>query len=376
MPSTAVSPSARIMTDRIESRAPFDILRYANCWEDADILCEALEPKPGRRILSIASAGDNSFALAAEGAELIAADLSEAQIACVELKRVACRRLEYEDFLAFLGVRQSKDRLATYEKLKRELPQPAHAFWDTRPGQVADGIIHAGKFENYLRIWRTRIMPLIHRSKTIEQQLNQESATRRRESYDATWNNHRWRLLFRLFFSRFVLGRFGRDPEFFRYVEDSVADRLLARAEYALTVLPTHSNPYLQYILRGNFSPALPRYLRPENFSAVRAGMQRMTLFHGPIQKAARQYSRGKFHGYNLSDIFEYLDSGTCTNILAAILETAQPGARLAYWNMLVCRRCPAELAQRIRSLDEFAGGMFKRDLAFFYSAFVVEEVR
>src|SRR5437773_3458117 len=67
--------------DRIEERARFGYVRYANCWEDANVLCDALEPAPGKRILSIASGGDNSFALAADGAHVVAVDLSEAQLA-------------------------------------------------------------------------------------------------------------------------------------------------------------------------------------------------------------------------------------------------------------------------------------------------------
>jgi len=77
----------------IQDRARFDLVRYANVWEDAWILREALRPAPGRRMLSIASAGDNAFALLAAGAEVVAADLSPAQIALVDLKRAAIRRL-------------------------------------------------------------------------------------------------------------------------------------------------------------------------------------------------------------------------------------------------------------------------------------------
>jgi hypothetical protein len=53
------------MPDRIEDRARFDLVRYANVWEDAEVLCAALAPAAGRRLLSIASAGDNAFALLA-----------------------------------------------------------------------------------------------------------------------------------------------------------------------------------------------------------------------------------------------------------------------------------------------------------------------
>ena len=68
--------------DRIEDRAAFEQVRYANCWEDADVLCEALQPAEGKRILSIASAGDNALALLAQGATVVAADISLAQLAC------------------------------------------------------------------------------------------------------------------------------------------------------------------------------------------------------------------------------------------------------------------------------------------------------
>jgi hypothetical protein len=67
-------------------------------------------------------------------------------------------------------------------------------------------------------------------------------------------------------------------------------------------------------------------------------------------------------------------DPETCHGVYAGLLEAARPGARLAYWNMLVPRRCPAELAGRVRALPE-AAELLARDRAFFYSAFVLEEV-
>src|SRR5262249_31592309 len=61
----------------IQSRAKFDQIRYAQVWEDADILAAALRIRRGDVVVSIASAGDNALALLAEGAErVIAADLN------------------------------------------------------------------------------------------------------------------------------------------------------------------------------------------------------------------------------------------------------------------------------------------------------------
>lgn len=359
------------MGKTIEERAKFDFVRYANCWEDADILCEALRPGEGKRILSIASSGDNSLALLADGASVVAADLSSAQLACVELRRAAFRGLDHLGVLSFLGVRESDDRPSIYDRLRGELSGESRRFWDAHPESIESGIIHHGKFEDYFRLFRTRIIPLIHSRSTVDRLLSEKDDEARHRFYRCVWNNRRWRWLFRIFFSRFVMGRLGRDREFFRYVEGSVSDRLLDRACHALTVLPTHVNPYLKYILTGTFGTTLPRYLEPDRFDAVRQGLDRLTIFRGPIDEA-----EGRFDGFNLSDIFEYLDPGTCETIYDRLLKKARPGARLAYWNMLAPRSCPMSLSDRVRPLPDLSASLFQKDRAFFYSAFLVEEVR
>src|SRR5215210_879677 len=166
------------MPDRIEHRARFDLVRYANVWEDAEVLRAALAPGPGRRVLSIASAGDNAFALLAGGAEVVAADLSGAQLALVELKRAAIRRLGREEVLAFLGVRR-----ATYERLERDLPDTARELWRERLDEIAGGVAHHGKFEGYFRLFRERILPLVHAKKTVLALLEEKDEAARHEFY-------------------------------------------------------------------------------------------------------------------------------------------------------------------------------------------------
>ena len=51
------------MTGGIAARARFDRIRYAQVWEDADVLLAALAPRPGATLVLIASAGDNALAL-------------------------------------------------------------------------------------------------------------------------------------------------------------------------------------------------------------------------------------------------------------------------------------------------------------------------
>lgn len=363
------------MPDQLEDRVQFDFIRYANCWEDADILYEALQPAPGKRILSIASGGDNCFALAAGGAEVVAADLNTSQLACMELKMAAIRRLSREEVLAFLGVTASTRRLETYAELKSDLSAASREYLDEAGPSIEAAIIHAGKFERYFHLFRRRVLPLVHSRRKVKLLLQERSPEDRKKFYDKDWNTVRWRLLFKVFFSKMVMGKLGRDPEFFRYVEGSVADRILERAAHALTDLPTHDNPYLEYILTGNYENALPRYLRESEYEAVREGLGRITLKKGFVQDVGQELKEGGFDGFNLSDIFEYLDADTCEAVYGQLLDVANPGARLAYWNMLVPRGCPEAFQSRVSKLEVLSKALFEKDSAFFYSAFVVDEV-
>lgn len=310
----------------------------------------------------------------------MAVDLSRAQLACVELRCAGFRHLAHAELLRFLGVTPDAGRPQTYARLRADLSAEATVFWDAHPHWIQRGIVHVGKFEHYFELFRTRVLPLIHGRRAVAELLREKSRAERESYYEAHWDNRRWRWLFRLFFGRFAMGRLGRDPEFFRYVQGSVGERILKRTRHALTVLPTHSNPYLRYILSGNYlqAGALPRYLRPENHERVRAGLARLTLMQGSVEEAAETHAgpgaRG-FDGFNLSDIFEYLDPETCRAIYGKLLSRARAGARFAYWNMLVPRRAPSEHAHRVRHLAELSHELLERDLAFFYSAFVLEEV-
>lgn len=362
--------------DQIDSRADFGLIRYANCWEDADVLREALDPGPGDRVLSVASAGDNSLELLATGAEVVAVDLSRPQLACLDLRAAAFRHLDYPDVLAFLGVRSSSNRRKRYRTLRDDLAAPSAEFWDAHTDVVDDGIIFGGKFEHYFATFRRRVLPLVHSRRTIRRLLEEKSLQERRRFYDEVWDSRRWRILFRLFFNRRVMGWLGRDPEFFRYVDGPVSKEISGRTKRALTELSTHDNPYLTFILRGNFHDTLPPYLERDKFEAIRDGLDRLTLCWGTIDDAARHWESDGFDAFNLSDLFEYLDEEATAEVYETLLEAARPGARLATWNMMVPRCGHAHFPQRLNHLEALSAELHRRDRAFFYGNFVVEEVR
>ena len=356
--------------------ADFTQVRYAQCWEDADVLLEALNLPPGATCLSIASAGDNTLALLTRAPKrVVALDLNPAQLACLELRVAAYRRLNHPELLQLMGSRPCPDRMTLYRRCRDALSPSVRKFWDGQPGTIARGIGHAGKFERYFETFRHRVLPLIHTRERVRQLLEERSASERRAFYAQTWNTWRWRLIFRLFFSRFVMGRCGRDPSFFRYVEGSVSDRILLRAEHALTTLNPAGNPYLNWILNGTHGNALPLALRPEHFDSIRSNLDRLEWRCQSLESHLESIEDGTVDAFNLSDIFEYISPQAYESILSRLARAGRSGARLVYWNTLVDRRRPKSLATGLRSLRELSGRLHGRDRAFFYCAMVVEEV-
>lgn len=364
------------MHSEIAQHADFSRIRYAQCWEDADVLLEALDIQPGATCLSIASAGDNALAMLSKGpAKVIAIDISPAQLAALELRVVAFRELTHPEVLALMGSIGNHNRNELYARCRKQLSPAARSYWDQRRAMIQGGIGSAGRLERFFSLFRTRLLPLIHRRSLVEQLFTRKSCSERHRFYDTEWNTFRWRTLFRAFFSRFVLGRLGRDPEFFRYVDGKVADRILERTRYALTDLDPAANPYLQWIFTGRHSDAsLPFSLRQENFEAIRSRLDRLEWRCCSLEQFLAN-SPTSFDAFNLSDIFEYISVASYEHILRSLTLAARPGSRLAYWNMLVPRRRPESLAAVLQPLRKLSDLLFRRSKTFFYGDFVVEEV-
>lgn len=360
----------------IEDRADFSQIRYAQCWEDADILLDALDIQSDDTCLSIASAGDNALAMLSKNPQrVIALDMNPAQLACVELRVAAYTELNWSELLELIGSRESKQRAELYKKCRPLLSSDVQRFWDSKSAEIEQGIGAAGKFERYFKTFAKKMIPLIHNKKRVQKLLEGGGPQQRLDFYNYHWNNWRWRLLFKIFFSRFVMGRLGRDPEFFKYVEGSVANHILKHTRYALIEMDPAQNPYLQWILTGTHCGALPYALREENFDNIRNNLDRFEWALMPVEEYLEKNPGVIINKYNLSDIFEYMSDESYETVLTRLHAASAPGGRLAYWNMLVPRRRPQSMADKLESLDKLSDSLFKQDKAFFYNAFVVEEV-
>ena len=127
------------MSSEAAQHADFSAIRYAQCWEDADILLAGLDIQPGDTCLAIASAGDNALALLTRApARVIALDLNPVQLFCLELRVAAFRELSHPELLELIGSTPSLRRVELYRRCRPLLTSAARSFWDARAHAVGE----------------------------------------------------------------------------------------------------------------------------------------------------------------------------------------------------------------------------------------------
>lgn len=358
----------------LKEKVKFDSIRYANVWEDANVLIEAMQLAPGATIASIASAGDNVFALLLTDPEkILAFDINPVQLYLCELKVAAIRTLNRDAAISFLGFSESNERLEQYEQIKNCLSAEALNYWNTHTELITSGVIHQGKFERYFRLFSSRILPFIHPRSRVATLFENKTEQQQLEFYEKHWNTWRWRLFFRIFFSRTVMGKRGRDPEFLRQVEGKVSSYIFRKAENHLKTKAAQENPILYYNLTGTFGTHLPLYLQEEHYTTIRARLDRIEWKLGALEEVLGTDAR--FDAYNLSDIFEYMDIETFVELSNYLLVTARPGAVVVYWNLMVPRRMSNFFPQRLEYQEERSKKLTKSDTGFFYNCVIIDAV-
>lgn len=361
------------MTDSVLTKG----ISYAQCWEDPGVLSAALTVGPDDDVLSIASAGDNSFALAIDGARSVTCiDLSFPQLALAELKLTAVRELPVQSVRSLFGLGHFGRRIWFYHYIRERLSADARRYWDANEETIRAGILGAGRFERYLATFRKRLLPLVHDGETVDALLACKSLEEQREFVGERWDTWRWRSLFRIFFSRAVMARTGRSKEHFAQVEGAVSRRFLDRAKHALTEIPIQTNYFLRWILTGSHGDlecAHP-WLTTTGHAKLKAAADRIQFVHAPLEEFLQ--SGQTFSAFNYSNIFEYVPADHHVALLSRTADAARSGARIAYWNLLVPRSRPAALADRIDRRESLAATLLAGDRAFVYGGFNVEIVR
>lgn len=400
----------------VEASVDFSKIRYSQVWEDTRLLRQGLRLKPNSRVLSIASAGDNAFALLLDDAREVVAigkkvcrswneyttleqysrriilmppshstDFSPAQLALCGLKIAAYKTLEYHEFTQLLGFEfdghdiGAEGRVTLYQdKVRPALTNEEYrAYWDENLDLIRNKIIHIGRLEKFFGLFRKYVLPLAHYQSTTRTLLDSKDQAKQIKFFDSIWNTWIWRAGVRTFFGQMCLGHLGRDPKFFEHVRLDVGAFLLGKINNGVRNIPIWDNYYAEYVFTGQQSGnnGLPDYLVKENYEIIRSRIDRVKLVRADVLKYLESEESGHFDGYNLSDIFEWMSEDLFKTFLTAIHKKGTKDARICYWNLFVPRERSEDLKHLIRSEVELADAATAKDRTYFYRRFVIETI-
>lgn len=348
------------------------IINYSQCWEDPALLYQALVINSEDVVLSIMSGGDNSLALLLQKPEkVIAIDSNPAQKYLFELKVAAIKSLSYEEILLFTGAKKCSCREVFLDKVKKSLSQEAISWWGENLPAIKNGVIHSGRFEYFLKFFRCYILPLIHPKKTVVEFLNTQSLQSQRDFYANVWNSKRWRLLFRLITSRFVLKSFARQRGMFSHAgPKAIAEKYMQRLDRNFKGVPFKDNYFINYCLLGDYGQSLPPYLEKEGVVFLKDNMSRLSMVVDNLTNYLKSMPDNYFSKFNLSDVFEPLSLEQNDLLWQEIIRTAKNSARVAYWNNLVPRTFPEQFSANTKDESVLANELFLKDRVFFYGSF------
>jgi S-adenosylmethionine-diacylglycerol 3-amino-3-carboxypropyl transferase len=380
LPTNAPRPPqsvTRTLRSEVADRPFFRSIGYSNCWEDPEILQEALQVGPGDVCFSITSGGCNTLDLLRhDPARIVALDFNPSQNHLLRLKIAAFKALDHGEMLEILGIRPSKRRRTLFQKLRPALPEEAQEFWDANLRLIERGVVVSGRLERYLLAFG-KLMRFLYGRKRIMRFFECESLEQQRAYYDKDIDGPLWRTMFDVFFSRTVMTR-TKDKEHFRLVDFRDFGKIFrARAEHAFTRIPSRRNYFLALILLGRYldEDALPAYLARENFDVMRARVDRVEIVTGEIEQYLLGVPDGTFTRFNVSNLFDWIQTPIFIRLHEEIVRTGRNGARMANWNTLLARAIPSEVLQ-IERLAERGSELLARDRAFLYANFEVGVIR
>lgn len=356
---------------------PESIIRYSQCWEDSEIVLQALDIQFDDVVFSIASGGENVFAMMSKTEnDVFVIDYNPSQIFLVDLKFIAIKNLDFNKYLEFIGIKKCKNRVHIFNQLTPLLNQKSKLYFQNNIKLIKKGIIHVGKFDKYLQIFSKKVLPFLISPFAIKKAINTDNREYQHKIYQKIWNNWRWRLIGKVFFGKSVMQKMGRHKVMFKYNDKkSTGSIYLDRAEEFLKNGSTHKNHYLDYILSGNFSENLHYYLQKTIFESLK-NKQKIKFTNTDILSFLKSMPDNSINKYNLSDVFESMNNDETEAVFKEILRTASNNARIIFWNNLVERDVPTNLKSNFKQDIDLQNKLASLEKVFFYNRFFIYKIK
>lgn len=278
------------------------------------------------RLFVIASGGCTALSLlTVDSCTVDALDISQAQIALVELKAALFKHL------GFAAAKQAciADARTHLKQVNSLLSPQTQHFFSARSESLKSGLNNCGWVDQRMHQLTKLFYLFVHSLGETKSFLCLDEIDKQREFYSKRWCNWQWKLTMKVAFSRLFL-RLAHGNAAEQLVPDDFSALMEGRLVRAFTDFPNAANPYLWQAFFAQYSnreDGLPPYLQSANGELIQANIDRLNLVcEDTIAWLAKQPA-ASIDYFGLSNILELLPPDYAVRLRAQIVRCGRPGA-------------------------------------------------
>ncbi len=341
-------------------------------WEDPEILLNALTIQAKDRVFMLAGAGDSAFSfLCSKANEVVAAVSEPIQGYLFELKKMAIQEFDHDECVEFFGFEECSVRLLMYQHLEDKISPEAKEYWGDNLAFIDQGIMHCGSFEYYLHLFNSKILPLIHSSKTIAHLFETKSEEEQLVFYTNVWKSRLWKLFFTLYFGKRSFGKHPHFEEFEKLNKENFSDHLYQLMGNHLSSKTAQNNEFLHYMFTGSSDTFLPFYLREENYNHIKNRLSDLKITYLPVLEYLK--SDNDFSFIHLGESAERMENNEFSSFANQLKSLIKKSTVITHWNVLSNHSFAENDSDAFHSDKALAESFMKQDKLFFHTRFNIE---
>jgi S-adenosylmethionine-diacylglycerol 3-amino-3-carboxypropyl transferase len=334
-------------------------LSYSFGNEDCETEHKALQIRPQDRVLCVTASGDRPLnLLTKELHSLVAVDANPLQNALFDLKRVAISSLSHQDYLTFMGVFPSKERLKIYSQIEKKLDPMSSALWELVPKKIENGILYQGSVEKLLKIVST-IVRLCRGKKKVDQLFSQKNIKEQQKFVAKSWDTFFWKKAFDIFLHPFSNRNLLRDPGLYEHVDPNihVGKQIYTRIHTYLNRHLAKESILLSLFFNGKVDPQyFPPYLKKEGIQKIKKQIGKTEFHTNDLVSYVSNAPSNSFDCFSVSDVASYIGPKDFIKLVEGIYRCAKPGARYCIRQFMTNHQIPPHLSahfKRNHALDK-----------------------
>jgi S-adenosylmethionine-diacylglycerol 3-amino-3-carboxypropyl transferase len=348
-------------------------LRYSFGNEDWDTEHKALQIQPHDQVLCVTASGDRPLnLLTKELKEITAVDANPLQNALFDLKRVSLVKLTYPDYMAFLGVSPSQNRLQTYSQLQKDLDPMTSCLWELLPKKIDRGVLYEGSVEKLLK----RVSAWFHffQGRKIETLFAYDDLEQQQQFISTRWHTPLWKKAFQIALHPALARTLIRDPGLYEFVDPTIdaGAQLYERFQNYLKRNLAKESILLSLIFNGRVDPRyFPPYLTEEGVSKIKKQVDKASFHTDDLVSYTEKAKPESFDCFSISDVASYLSKEQFASLMEGIYRCAKPNARFCLRQLLSNHQIPTHLAPYFQRNTPLEQQLQQEDRCFLYSFMV-----